>query len=54
MTIDRRDGTTHRKTHENSPNEVRQDRVGTIPSTGNSSKEPKYMPSQKPAPGQSY
>lgn len=54
MTIDRRDGTTHRKTHETSPNEVRQDRVGTIPSTGNASKEKKYIDSQKPAPGSTY
>lgn len=54
MTIDKRDGTKHRTTHERSPNEVRQDRVGTIPTPGNASKEKKYIDSQKPAPGSTY
>lgn len=52
--IDSRDGTKHRTTHERSPNEVRNNPVGTIPGTGNASKEKKYIDSQKPAPGQPY
>ncbi|WP_169531323.1 hypothetical protein [Azotobacter chroococcum] len=54
MTIDKRPNTTRTDPGKPSSNQVTGGPRGTIPTPGNSSKEPKYIPSQKPAPGQSY